>query len=257
MHMEVKCMNMTDVFSAPTPARILLCCAENEREDMVSSFSAALPDDLRDRAHLNDTPLLSMDLAGNEPPDRFSDLLRLCGRLISAAHYRSHFEGLLLLNITDLIDFPIQETRLKALGELLAMPDGVASRCLTVIYGPENDRELLQCANALDFDGRLRVGFFEQDRKKHALADLLLEHSLRCTAATARTLLTGILSEMSAYPGFSAAKLLCSCANVRGLITESAIRRHLQDPYSYLNRIKRTAQLKGELSRSRVIGFQA
>lgn len=247
-------MQITDIYSCAPGSRFLVSCPEKAQEDMVSALCAAMPEDFRRRARLNVSPIASMDMAPDENPNRFSDLLGLCGKLVTSAGQRSHFEGLLLLGVGALAETGRDGMRLKALGELLAMPDGLASRCITVLYGPHRERQLLACADALDFDGRLKVIAYEPPARE-TLDELLQKADVRCADRDTQKRLEKLLREMADTEGFSAGKLVRICADAQGLITAGTLTDMLEDPYSYVNRIRKSAQLRRDRTGSHRIGF--
>lgn len=231
-------MNPNDVYACAPGSRLLLFCSLPLQESMVESICLAMPPLLRQKTALNTSPITTMDIAPDSSPNHFSDLVSLCARLIAAAGRRSHYEGLLLLNIDALLH-PAQDTlRLKALGELLAMPDGLASACITVLYGPDKESEALACADALDFDGRLRIICYDQPLAP-SLQELLERASLRCDTSETEHMLESVLEEMANCERFNAGRFVKTCGNGLGLITENSVRQTLVDPYSYINRIRR------------------
>ena len=143
-------MNIAEIYKAAPGSRFLAVCSQRAQEEMVDTLCSAMPEEFREKTLLNAGPIVSMDIAPDDHPNRFSDLLGLCGKLIVSAGRRSHFEGLLLLNVSGLTA-SADRTRLKALGEVLALKDGLASKCVTLIYGPEKERDALPCADDLDF----------------------------------------------------------------------------------------------------------
>ena len=194
---------------------------------------------------LNACAVTSMEIIGGTSPNSFPDLAALCGKLIQAAGRRSHFEGLLMLNISSLLNRAADEDRLRALGEVLAMENGLASRCLTVLYGPVNEKELLMAADCLDCRGRLRVAEFQMDPSRETLRQLLAQASLAC-APGAEQALEAALADMREAPRFSPLRFLQSCAAGDGTITEVSLRAVLNDPYSYYGRQKKTQELRAQ-----------
>lgn len=248
-------MSITDIYAYAPGTRLLVSCPSKSQEDMLDTIYSSMPSTFKDRTCLNSSSITSMDISPDENPNRFGDLLGLCAKLISAAGKRSHFEGLLIVNIAALVATPGNTVRLKALGELLAMKDGLASKCITLLYGPEKEAELLTCADCLDFDGRLKVFCYEQSNKL-PLSDLLAKSKLRCASAEIERLLESTLTDMASYEDFNAGKFVRICSNERGTITEGAVRNMLNDPYSYVNRIRKAANLRSEETPKRKIGFQ-
>ncbi|MBQ2955093.1 MAG: hypothetical protein IJE08_01385 [Clostridia bacterium] len=247
-------MNIADIYKAAPGSRFLAVCSQKAQEEMVDTLCSAMPDEFREKTLLNTGPIVSMDVAADDHPNRFSDLLGLCGKLVISAGRRSHFEGLLLLNVSGLTA-SADRMRLKALGEVLALKDGLASKCVTLIYGPEKEREILQCADDLDFDGRLKVISFERSAEPE-LNELLEKHRLRCGSVRARKRIQSVLQEMAEHDGFSAGKFIRICGNDEGVITAETVSAILDDPYSYVNRIRKAAKLRGDSS-ARKIGFQS
>ncbi|MBQ7851064.1 MAG: hypothetical protein IJ343_15165 [Clostridia bacterium] len=249
-------MRITDVYTGAPGSRFLISCPVKAQEDMVTALCAAMPEEFRRRTRLNVSPIASMDLAPDDSPSRFNDLLGLCGKLITSAGQRSHFEGLLLLNVSALAETGKDSMRLRALGEMLATPDGLASRCITVIYGPHREKELLACADDLDFDGRLKVLPYEQPARE-TLSALLEQAGLSFADAAAEKLMKKTLKELGDAEGFSAGKLVRICGNGHGLITAQTIRDLLDDPYSYINRARKNAGHGSVKTSSPRIGFLA
>lgn len=247
-------MNIAEIYKAAPGSRFLAVCSQRVQEEMVDTLCSAMPEEFREKTLLNAGPIVSMDIAPDDHPNRFSDLLGLCGKLIVSAGRRSHFEGLLLLNVSGLTA-SADRTRLKALGEVLALKDGLASKCVTLIYGPEKERDALPCADDLDFDGRLKVISFKRSAEPE-MNELLEKYRLRCGSIRARKLVQSVLKEMAGYDGFSAGKFIQTCGNDEGVITAEAVSGMLDDPYSYVNRTRKTAKLRDDSS-ARKIGFQS
>ena len=249
-------MNITDVFTCSPGSRVLVACAQRTQESMIDVLCSSMPSTFKEKTHLNSTSIASMDIAPDDNSNRFSDLHGLCAKLIIAAGRRSHFEGLLLLNVSALASSPGNTMRLKALGEFLAVPEGLSSRCITIIYGPDKERDIISCADHLDYDGRLKVICYEQPNKL-SLSELLVKSSLRCASPEIEHLLESTLTDMSGYEDFNASKFVRICSNERGVITAHGMNEMLNDPYSYINRIKKAAKLQSEDPLARKIGFQA
>lgn len=249
-------LNIADIYAHAPGSRFLASCPSKAQEDMLDYIYASMPATFKARTALNSSSVTSMDIAPDETPNRFSDLLGLCTKLVSAAGKRSHFEGLLIINISALSPTPDNTIRLKALGELLSMKDGLASQCITLLYGPEKECELLVCADHLDFDGKLKVVCYEQANKL-SLSDLLTKSKLRCASPEVERLLESTLADMSSYEDFNAEKFVRFCGNARGIITESSVSEMMNDPYSYIGRIRKTANLRIEEPAKRKIGFYA
>ena len=248
-------MNIADIYKAAPGSRFLAVCGQREQEEMIGSLCSAMPEEFRARTLLNAGPIVSMDVAPDDHPNRFSDLLGLCGKLVISAGRRSHFEGLLLLNVSGLTA-SADRMRLKALGEVLALKDGLASKCVALIYGPEKEKEILQCADDLDFDGRLKVISFERSAEPE-MNELLEKYRMRCGSVKARKLVQTVLNEMAEYEGFNAGKFIRTCGNDEGVINAETVSGMLDDPYSYVNRIRKTGKLRGVDMSERRIGFQS
>lgn len=247
-------MKTQELYELPGGTRVLLQLSEGGREEGIGGLCASMPESFRQRADLNENTLVSMDITTDSDPGRFSDLAALCSRLVTAAGRRSHFEGLLLLNISELMEPDCDEPRLKALGELLAMPDGLASRCVTVLYGPRNQRELLICADLLDADGCLMAAELEDSSRCLTLAQLLEREQLSCESREVQEQLQEVMTRMAAYRDFMPVKLLRSC-RAGGLITRASLDRAVSDPLSYMNRICKRAELGVTNESARRIGF--
>lgn len=248
-------MNCKEIISSEPGTRHLVSCPQADLEAMVGELCAGAADMLKERTTLNRCPVLSMDVSSlGERANEFHDLSRLQARLIVCAGRRSRFEGLLLLNVAQLLSGAENAARLRALGEILALRDGLASRCITVVYGPANEQALLRCANLLDFDGGLCVTEYAVNRERTDAAALLRRVSLRCDTAATQKTIQAILTEMADEADFDPEKFLSGCSAGGGVITGNALKARLQDPYSYVNRFRRTkAEPAGE---ERRIGFQ-
>lgn len=246
-------MNYLDMIRSLPGSRFLVLCSEADQEGMVDEMCTTAEAYFEERARLNACSIASMDMSSHgEGSNEFSDLARLCGKLVVCAGRRSHFEGLLLLNVSSLLDDTDNALRLKALGEMLSLRQGLASRCITMLYGPADEEELLSCADLLDFDGRLRVGAYESKRDHIDIKELMIRASLQCdTSETSRRLQT-LLSDMAKERNCNLDKLVRNCS-LGGTITDASISAQLDDPYSYVNRFKRNAKPRG--TKERRIGF--
>ncbi len=247
-------MNASEIYNLPMGSRALLLTLEENREEAISALCAAMPDEFRRRADLNENTLVTMDMTPDNEPDHFRDLGALCGRLVTAAGRRSHFEGLLLLNISALMDMKENTCRLKALGELLAMPDGLASRCTTVLYGPGDDREMLLCADFLDADGCLVAAELEKSSVEFNLDEMLQQEKMICQSGAVKERLQAMLARMAGYKDFAPVKFLRSCRS-GNLITNESLDKAEKDPLSYMNRICRRAEMGVSVDNGRRIGF--
>ena len=252
-------MKATDIYQARPGDMLLLCCRQGRTEDMVRAILHAMPQAMRDAAALNAFPALTMELCPDETPGSFRDLSALCGKLILAAGKRSHFGGLLLLNLAGLMQEPFEPDRLRALGEVLDMPDGLASRCVTVFYGPTDEEQLLILADLLDFSGRLQTAWFDLPAKQVSLKTHLKAAGLACASPKAARLMEAALEEMREEERFSPLRFLQSCAAGASTITEHSARAAISDPYSYLNRWKKLRELEEdkEKNANRRIGFRS
>lgn len=250
-------MNTADIYAYAPGSRFLVLCSSKTQEEMLDYIYSSMPTVFKAKTALNSSPIASMDMAPDEPPNRFGDLLGLCAKLITFAGKRSHFEGLLTINISALsAALDNNAVRLKALGEVLAMKDGPASQCITLLYGPEKESELLVCADYLDFDGKLKVISYER-LKEFSVSDLLAQSRLRCASPETERLLKLALADMSGYDKFNAAKFIRICGNGRGVITENSVSEVMNDPYSYVGRIRKAAILRIQEPEKRKIGFDA
>ncbi len=249
-------MTIAQLFAKPPGSRILLNCPKDDLEEIICGINASIPDGFPERTVLNSCPMVSMEITGDEDPNSFRDLAALCGRLIAAAGRKSHFCGLVLLNISGLLKHPEDRHRLKALGEVMAIRDGLASKCVTVFYGVSTENECLTAADCLDFDGRLDV---EQVRSRHwhaSLRVMLGKAGMTCATDEAARLLKAALREVEGDKGFDAVRFLHSCGAGNDIITEDSLRSALEDPYSYMNRFNRTRTGKPDrCPGSRRIGF--
>lgn len=246
-------MNGKDIIHAAFGTRHLVLCAKEDQETMLDELCAAAETGLRERTRLNACAIASMDMSSpGEGANEFSDLSRLCGKLVISAGRRSHFAGLLLLNVSSLLERPEDALRLKALGEMLALRGGLASQCVTVLYGPEDEDALFSCADLLDFDGQLRVGAYESHRQHAGIAEILRRASARCDTPETQTRLEAMLSDMAKEANFNPDKLVHNCSH-DGVITGATLSAQLDDPYSYVNRFKRAAKPHAAVTRR--IGF--
>lgn len=251
-------MKTTQIFEKGPGTAILLMCEAEHLDDMVRSIRSSVPENLKEKASQNMGTVLSLELTGEEEQNSFHDLLVLCSRLIVASGRRSHYEGLLLLNVSSLIAEKKNVDRLKALGEFLALKDGLASQCVTVLYGPTDENELVTAAECLDFDGKLSVARFEKDTQTADLKTLLDTAGMSCSTENAARLLQKTLDEMRDVKGFDFRCFFHSCAEWEGMITEKSIHASLNDPFSYVNRLKKKKALLAQAEKSSVrrIGFQ-
>lgn len=96
-------LNIADIYAHAPGSRFLASCPSKAQEDMLDYIYASMPATFKARTALNSSSVTSMDIAPDETPNRFSDLLGLCTKLVSAAGKRSHFEGLLIINISALL----------------------------------------------------------------------------------------------------------------------------------------------------------
>ncbi|MBQ6173343.1 MAG: hypothetical protein IJK28_01830 [Clostridia bacterium] len=249
-------MKTAEIFAAEPGTVILLVGEEEDLHETALGIAEALPASCRERAALNRSPMVSLEMIGERDPNSFHDLAMLCSRLITAAGRRSHFEGLLLLRISDLTEGGGDSDRLRALGEVLAAEDGPASQCVTVLWGPTEEAEVLRAADSLDFDGRLRIERCEPSGRGELLEDLLAGARLTCASEAAEDLLRRTLDGMRGERRFDPRRFLRSCA-AAGLITEESIRAALDAPLSYINRLKKgeTAGERTARSAPRRIGF--
>lgn len=237
-------MTVSDILHGAPGSRTFVICGRKEQESMVEAVCVAVPDSLREKAALNFCCITLMDMASDKQPNRFSDLQNLCVKLIYAAGKRSHFEGILFLNVSAPAKAKDRGMRMKALGELLAMKEGLASRCTTILYGPSEERSMILCTEQLDFDRTLRVGRYEPVPHP-SLDEVLNQASLRCESSEAEAMLSSAINCMAQCSGFRAERFVLACSDGQGVITERAVSEALQDPYPYINRIKKAAEFKG------------
>lgn len=248
-------MNGRDIVLSASGSRYLALCTREHQEAMLDELCTAAETDLSERTRLNACSLASMDLSSSgEDANAFSDLLRLCGKLVVCAGRCSHFRGLLLLNVDSMLNSLDNELRLKALGEMLALCHGLASECVTVLYGPTDEDELFSYADLLDFDGQLRVGAYEIRRDHVHAAEILRRTATRCDTPETEKRLQTVLSDMAEVASFCPDKLVRNCS-LNGMITSASLSAQFSDPYSYLGRFMRAE--KPHTSRERKIGFHA
>lgn len=248
-------MNGRDIVLSAPGSRYLALCVREHQEAMLDELCTGAETDLREQTRLNACSFASMDLSSSgEDANEFSDLSRLCGKLVVCAGRRSHFMGLLLLNIGSLLNGPDDAFRLKALGEMLTLRHGLASKCVTVLYGPTDEDELFSCADWLDFDGQLRVGAYDIRRDRVHAAEILRRTATRCDTPETEKRLQTVLSDMAEVASFCPDKLVRNCS-LNGMITSASLSAQFSDPYSYLGRFMRAA--KPHADRERKIGFRA
>ncbi len=248
-------MKAHDLFSLPPGSRILLGGTERQQEQLVTALYGSVPEEFRKQTELNSSGIASMELFSSDDPSVFPDLIVLCRKLIVLAGKRSHFEGILFLNVSGLMKKKEDAGRLKALGEMLAVKDGLASRCVTVIFGPATEEELIETVEYLDFDGRLLVDHFEPDAKRDSLTAILARLNMRCDTEKTARLLNRQLKSMADMPQFQPERFLQAICD-KNVITEKSVREAVNNPYSYINRIKKMAARKNDIPKPRLIGFQ-
>lgn len=252
-------MQANQIFNAAPGTIILLYGEKHNIKELTHSIQSSMPDDFKARTSLNSCSIVSMDMCGDEKPNSFHDLAVLCSRLVISAGRRSHFEGLLMLNISDLITRPEDADRLKALGEILSLKNGLASKCITLLYGPTKEKEILIAAENLDFDGKLRVRRFEGTSQEDSLQALLAHTHMSCTDKRAMRLLQSTIDEMQEQRQFDPLRFFQSCEAQEGIITKDSVWAALNDPYSYINRMKKAMPLSQRDEKNTVhrIGFQS
>lgn len=251
-------MMIQQIFKKNQGTRILLHCATaDDTEEIIGSICSSIPDSFRERTRLNACTVLSMDIISDDHPNGFRDLAALCNRLVISAGKRSHFAGLLLLNISGLLKKKEDLNRLKALGEVLSVKGGLASQCITVFYGADSEKEYLVAADCLDFDGKLLVEHVENPHHGVSIQAMLKEADMSISSDQAVLLLQSTIAEMREENKFDTNRFFRSCAAQEGIITENSIQAALDDPYSYINRFKKmkTILSKEREDSSRRIGF--
>lgn len=248
-------MKIETIVNANRGARFLMLCNPHSRDEILEGISGALPPSLKDRTELNTCSTIMMDMNGDAQPNAFSDLSALCAKLIISAGRRSHFEGLLTLDITGLKDTQRNAARLRALGELLALKKGLASQCVTLIHLSASEEELFNCAACLDFDGKLRVGCYEECAMNITLDELLMKTNMRCDTRETKELLNNALRKTANSKCFSLSKCLGALGEYGGIITRRSVQALLDDKYSYLNRFLRDNTHLIDGASARRIGF--
>ena len=231
-------MNTATIFSMSPGSRMLLQCENENPEAMIKSLCTSVPESFSLRARLNSSGIISMEILGDDLPNSFHDLAVLCSRLIAVAGRTNHFKGLLLLNVTSLLTPCPDIDRLQALGEVLSVPDGPASECVTVLYGETTEQGFLLAANSLDFDGELIIDRFEFPDRDFSVRAALENHHFPCASETVVQFLENTVKELQSAGNPDLLKLFRSCAAADGSITEESIRSTLKNPYSYINRMK-------------------
>ena len=251
-------MMIRQIFTKNPGTRILLhCSTEDATEEIISGICSSIPDSFREKAHLNSCSVLSMEISGDDHPNGFRDLAVLCNRLVISAGKRSHFAGLLLLNISSLLKKKEDQNRLKALGEVLSVKGGLASQCITIFYGAGTEKEYLVAADCLDFDGNLMVEHVESPRLEVSVQAMLKEADMTISSDQAVLLLQSAITEMQEEIKFDTNRFFRSCTAQEGIITENSIQTALDDPYSYINRFKKMKEIlsKEKEKSGRRIGF--
>lgn len=242
-------MTATEIAQCPPGSVILLCIPRESQEETIERAAAdAAP--LLEPSGLCRGRIVSMKMSGGTDPNAFDSLALLIRRLIAAAGYSSHFDGLLLLDISDLNRNRDTE-RLKALGELLTMPDGLASCCRTVIYGPSSEEDMLRTAGPLDLSGTLRLGMLEEDSTQ-SLNRALQATCISFSSARTEKWIRSSIDRLCGQRGFDCVRYLRSAADSTSRITADSLQRMQDDPYSYYNRM---LNAKETSRRSRKIGF--
>ena len=250
-------MKAEQIFGLAPGTVTLLWCAGLSREDAIYSIVSAMPEAFKRRTELNECSCVQMTVTGESDPNSFRSLSSLYAKLIRAAGTQSHYAGLLLLDIAGLTEHGTDRDRLRALGELLTVEDGPASRCVTLLLGPEKENDMLLAADLLDFDGRLEVTEYEDASRRPQLRELMRSSGLRCDGAESEKLTSRALKELAEVRRFDPVRFLRSCAGPEGVITAGSVRDALTEPFSYVNRLKRMNAIGPERRREPVIGFQA
>lgn len=247
-------MKARDIAASKPGSAFLLCIPKGEQSSVIERVcSEVIP--LMHTSGRCRAAITAMELTGDKEPNTFSDLFALCRKLITVSGLSSHFDGLLLLNIADLTGEKDAE-RLRALGELLDMKDGLFSRCRTVIYGPDDQAEVMRCAELLDFSGRLQAGGFECETRSVGLEQQLKAAGVTCESRQVKDMIKKRLREMSGIKGFDAVKYLRSAADMQCRITAASLQAMEDNIYSYHNRLLSTERTR-EAGKHRRMGFGA
>ncbi len=252
-------MTINELFDRPQGSVILLLCAEHEQNTLVNALLDKAKQRFQSSRSLNSCAAVSMQLRCGSVWENFDALSALYANLHLSAGYRSHFEGLTLLDIGELCQGPEKRERLGALGEMLLMPDGIASRSRSVLYMDGDEGALLEAAEYLDFNGRLCVSLYEPAKDTGALDALLAQAQARCEGREAASLMRQTLIQLDGLQGFRPESFLNSLCPQGGLIRLPALQGALNDPLSYVNRVKRQNALRPAQTpcSARTIGFQS
>jgi len=243
-------MKITDLIHRTTPGSIFLFSDPGEeKQEARRQLARELPPFMK-TSGLCKTKTLMMDMCGSPDPNAFSDLVALINKLIISAGYRDRYDGLLLLDIADLMTTG-NEVRLAALGEFLSMPEGLASCCVTVLLGPKTEAELIACAELLDFSGKLQADSLELNESGRRLEELLGATGMKCTNVRLRRELDKSIAQFRQKKNFDAEKYLRAAAD-GSEITQESFQRMVDNKYSYHNRLN-AADRPVELQRK--IGF--
>ena len=114
-------------------------------------------------------------------------------------------------------------------------------------------------AEYLDFNGRLCVSLYEPAKDTGALDVLLAQAQARCEGREAANLMRQTLIQLDGLQGFRPESFLNSLCPQGGLIRLPALQGALNDPLSYINRVKRQNALRPAQTpgSARTIGFQS
>lgn len=230
-------MKAGDLYGAAPGSVFLVFAHEKDQAGMVEDVIAGANAGMK-TSGLCAANIVTMDMIGGKGVNEFSDLSALCRKLITAAGYRHHFDGLLLLNISALMD-KRNEARLRALGELLAMEKGLASGCRTLLFGPTNEIEMLFCAQLLDTAGRLQADVYEREAERESFPGCIRQAGVACQSRQIEGRVRRMMKEASGCPGYDAVKYLRAAAGEDGVICDKSLDKMETMPYSYHNRLFR------------------
>lgn len=209
-------------------------------ENMDSEILNNIHQMLQDSAVLNPSKRNRTDLVHlsiESPPDRFSGLGTFCKAIYTAAGLTDQFEGLLLLDVHDIVaTCPLNKQRLLALAEAIAI---WGPRAITVLYGIHpKDTTVYEALELLDLSGNLQILQYTKAKTPVSI-DLDAELSLgmyTCRSST-KQLLSKCIHEVCMVDGFSAERYLAALADKKRCISKDSVVSMREDPFSYHNRL--------------------
>lgn len=227
-------MKAPDIVSTAPGSIILLCCPDAHQKRMTDAL-LHLPDCLPDNGK-SCSRIVHMTMTEDNDPREFFTLNLFARDLVRAAGYNKHFEGLVLLNVRELMEGDVNASRLQALGEFISLPKGLCSTARVVIYGPSNRREMNFCADHLDANGMLLCADYDPEKTVLSLREALVRFGMTCDKAVLPRLRKAY-AEVMDCSSFKEEKYLRSLTGGSGRITATSLDQGLTDQYSYHNRL--------------------